>query len=243
MLYNENEGGISFHRQKRRMKMEPKVRRMKRCMALLLVLAMCLSLTACGGNKEAFEPSKAAYDSINEAYVIVEQMGADICEAMRLNIYEDEELFDAGVKHLATKVSLSEDELLAGLLYVFEYAFDEDYSNTFDVSNSGMLLAILADKQFYFCLDVVMAAYIVNGKIEEAQAALDAAKEKMEELSEKYSDYKHYPNLKGFFTTTTAYFSFCQSPTGTLEQLKDTVNDYEKEARDYINDLNYVFED
>ena len=34
---------------------------MKRVTAMLLVLAMCVALTACGGNTKAFEESKAAY--------------------------------------------------------------------------------------------------------------------------------------------------------------------------------------
>lgn len=215
----------------------------KKFMALLLVVIMCFSLTACGSNKKAFEASKAAYDSINEAYVIVEKLGSDIYEAWRLGIYEDDELFDAGVKHLATEVSLSEDELLAGMLYYLEELFDEDYSDALTVSNSGGIFEIFDDVLFSFCVDIVVDAYKVNGKLDEVQAALDTAKGRMKELSEKYSDYEHYPNLKGFYTTTTAYFSFCQNPTGSFEQLKDTVNEYRKEARDYINDLNYVFED
>lgn len=217
----------------------------KKLLALLLVMVMCFSLTACGGNKKAFEASKAAYDSINEAYAIVEKMGSDIYEAWRLGIYEDDELFDTGVKHLATEVSLSEDELLAGMLYYLEDELGEDFSDGITVSNSGGIFEIFDDLDmlFTFCVNIVVDAYKVNGKLDEAQAALDTAKGRMKELSEKYSDYEHYPNLKGFYTTTTAYFSFCQNPTGSFEQLKDTVNEYRKEARDYINDLNYVFED
>lgn len=71
----------------------------------------------------------------------------------------------------------------------------------------------------------------MNGKAEEAQTALDAAKTQMKELSEKHSDYEHYPNLKGYFTTTSSFLEFCQNPTGSFEQLKDTINDYKNKAR------------
>ena len=71
---------------------------------------------------------------------------------------------------------------------------------------------------------------------------MDEAKVLMKELSEKYSDYEHYPNLKGYYTTTKSFFDFCQNPTGNFEQYKNTLNDYRNEARDYISDLDYIFE-
>ena len=44
---------------------------MKKFISLLLVIVMCLSLAACGGGeKKAFEASKAAYDNIDIAYEI-----------------------------------------------------------------------------------------------------------------------------------------------------------------------------
>ena len=90
---------------------------------------------------------------------------------------------------------------------------------------------------------VVSKAYEANGKTDEAQKALNEAKAQMKELSEKYSDYEHYPNLKGYYTTTSSFFDFCQNPTGSFEQVKDTINDYKNEARDYISDLDYIFEE
>lgn len=68
-------------------------------------------------------------------------------------------------------------------------------------------------------------------KVEKAQTALDAAKAQMKELSQEYSDYEHYPNLKGYYTTTSAFFDFCNNPFGSFEQLKDTINH------------DYIFED
>ena len=65
----------------------------------------------------------------------------------------------------------------------------------------------------------------------------------MKELSESYSDYEHYPALKGYYTTTSSFFDFCQNPTGSFEQLKTTVEDYKTTARDFNADLDYIFED
>lgn len=57
------------------------------------------------------------------------------------------------------------------------------------------------------------------------------------------SNYEHYSNLKGYYTTTNAFFEFCQNPTGSFAQVKDTINNYKNDARDYRNDLAYIFED
>ena len=89
---------------------------MKKLTAIILVLVMCVSMTACGGgNKKAFEASKAAYVNIDIAYEITEQYGSDIYEAWRLGIYDDDKILKDGVAHLATKLSLSKNELKEGV--------------------------------------------------------------------------------------------------------------------------------
>ena len=223
---------------------------MKKIISLLLALVMCLSLCACGNNnKKAYEASKVAYDNIDIAYEITEQFGSDIYEAWRLGIYDDDELLDDGIKYLASELSLSEDEIRDGVCYVLAemtgenwYELSEDYKNTL-AENAEYAFILMEDNLFSFCVMVVSCAYKANGKVAEAQTALDEAKTQMKELSQEYSDYEHYPNLKGYYTTTSSFFAFCQDPTGSFEQVKDTINEYKNEARDYISDLDYIFED
>lgn len=220
---------------------------MKKIISLLLVSVMCLSLAACGGGaNKAFEASKAAYDNIDIAYEITEQFGSDIYEAWRLGIYDKDEILDDGATHLATELSLSADEIRAGAAYtIYQDEWDtmseEEKEKLID--KADLFFSVVKDDLFSFCVMAVSNAYVVNGKVEEAQTALDTAKAQMKELSSEYSDYEHYPNLKGYFTTTSSFFDFCQNPTGSFEQVKETVNDYKNEARDYISDLDYIFED
>lgn len=65
----------------------------------------------------------------------------------------------------------------------------------------------------------------------------------MKKMSEKYSDYEHYPSLKKYYTETKSYFDFCKAPTGSFEQVKTTINDYRNDIREYVSDLDYIFED
>lgn len=221
---------------------------MKKILAMVLVLVMSISLTACGGNKKAFNASKEAYDNVTTAYEITEQFGSDIYEAWRLGIYDDDEILDDGIKHLATELSLSEDEIRMGIVYFLVQMTGSDWETVSEdeknqlAKNADAAFSIMEDDLFSFCVMVVTGAYNANGKIEEAQNALDVAKGQMKELSEKYSDYEHYPNLKEYYTTTSSFFDFCQNPTGSFEQVKETVNEYKNEARDYISDLDYIFE-
>ncbi len=223
---------------------------MKKSISLILMLALCLSLCACGNsNKKAFEESKLAYNNIDIAYEIVEQFGSDIYEAWRLGIYDNDEILADGADHLASELSLSADEIRAGVAYTVAAILGEDWNemsesdkNTY-INNADSTFAIMEDDLFSFCVTAISNAYIANGKVEEAQTALDAAKTQMKKLSENYSDYEHYPNLKGYYTTTSSFFDFCNNPTGSFEQIKDTINDYKNEARDYISDLDYIFEE
>lgn len=222
---------------------------MKKWIALLLAAVMCLSLAACGKDKKAFETSKAAYDNIDIAYEITEQFGSDIYEAWRLGIYDKDEILDDGAKHLAKELSLSEYEIRTGFAYTIATVIGEDWDELSEddknkyIDNADVFISVMGDDLFSFCVMAVIGAYTVNGKVEEAQNALDAAKAQMKELSQEYSDYEHYPNLKGYYTTTSSFFDFCNNPTGSFEQVKDTINKYKNEARDYISDLDYIFED
>ncbi len=178
---------------------------MKKIIALILSVATCVSMTACsGGNKKPFEASKAAYENIDVAYEITEQFASDLYEAWRLGIYDDDEILDDGVDYLAKELSLSKDELTDGVGYAIAEITGENWNEMSDedkaklTRDTNYYFKIMEDSLFSFCVTIVSSAYIANGKAEEAQTALDAAKTQMKELSEKYSDYEHYPNLKGY---------------------------------------------
>ena len=226
----------------------------KRVLAFLSIIPLLLSLTACsfGGikTKKAFETSKEAYNCIETAYEITNEMDSDIYEAWRAGIYDKSDIESGGVSSLARKLNLSESDLKKGLTKAI---LGDDYENhtTEDVQyiedNLDVLLKVCDDKLgmslFSLCVNGVVEAYKLNGKADEAQKNLENAKGLMKTLSNDYSDYEHYPALKDFYTTTSSYYDFCVNPTGSFEQLKSTLEDYRNKERDYKSDLDYVFED
>ena len=217
---------------------------MKKIMSLLFAVIMCFSAMACSGkstNKEtAFDVAKEAYDKVDVAYEITEKFGSDIYEAWRLGIYDDDELTTNGVGHLASELSLSESEIMAGIALLL--ADDKENPEEFTKSEANYCFKYFEDNLFSFCVEVVSSTYEANGKVDEAQSALESAKNLMKKMSEKYSDYEHYPKLKEYYTATKSFFAFCQEPTGSFEQVKTTINDYRNEARNCVSDLDYIFE-
>ena len=219
-------------------------KRAKNAMKCLVGVLLCLSLVACGGNTEkesVFDVAKDAYGKIEAAYAITEQFGSDVYEAWRIGIYDVDELMSNGVGHLASELSLSEDDIVKGIALVLTDDGREPIQLT--KSRANLYFRFYEDSMFSFCVLIVANAYEANGKSAEAQGNLDSAKELMKRMSEKYSDYEHYPNLKKYFTTTKSFFAFCQDPTGSFEQVKDTINDYKNDAREYRSDLDYIFEE
>lgn len=231
---------------------------MKKILLFFLITVLCVSLCGCGGietllkfqDTEAFEKSKSAYDSICIAYEITAQFSSDVYEAWRLGIYDVDEICDGGAEYLASELYLSEKQLCTGIAY---YVTTEIIGDDWDklsandrqnlIDNADVFLFYMEEDMFSHCVNSVIYSYQTSGKTDEAQSALDEAKMLMKELSEDYSDYEHYPNLKGYYTTTKSFFEFCCDPEGSFEQVKDTINDYRNEARDYISDLDYIFEE
>lgn len=200
-----------------------------------------------------FELSKAAYLNINSAYDIVHEFGTDLYSAWFLVSYQNQNLMNTNtVKAIASEVQyLNEEEIQEGLAFVLaKNKYKEDwYTLSEEDKNYYIELAAEYEGDDFFnqtnCLFIttwaVIRGYEVNGNTEEAQKYLESAQTYMRELTEKNSDYEHYPSLKGFFTMAGSYLDVCCDSELSFTQFKDVKNQYEKEARDYINDLDFIF--
>ena len=221
---------------------------MKRLLVCVCTLAMILSLTACGSDKKVFEISKEAFREIECAYSIVDEFGADIYKAWHLAVSEPARIQNEGVAFLAADLSLTEDDVRGGLGYGIAVGEGREWSDLSDEEkeqykqqSDQFLKDTPNESVLQYTIYAIPFSYIANGKTAEAQTALDSAKSRMREISEKHADYDHYPNLKGYYTTVSSYFEFCQKPTGTFEMMETTVNEYRNDIRDYRYDLEFVF--
>jgi hypothetical protein len=218
---------------------------MKKATALLLALVLALTFTACGGgqlsptpateatlskSEKAFNASSEAFGIVDEAYQLTEQFGEDIYEAWRIGINDKDKV---SISYFAKELNLTEADITAAIDDLGG-AGTGDYYFTYYKSQ---------DNLFSACVWMVSKAYELNGTTQKIENDLSRAKSLMKDMSAQYSDYEHYPNLKGYYTTTNAFFEFCKDPTGSFNQVVDTINGYRNDARKYRNELAYIFDD
>ena len=215
----------------------------KRIISLFFVIIVVLSLSACGGNP--FEKSKKTYAEINKAYTITRQMGADISDALKNCVYADEEILDEGASYLAKVLCLSEDEIIEGMVYTL---VDTSYSEANDETKNefrqmtGQFFEMVEEDLFTACAMAVSNAYRANGKVDEAQTALDNAKVMIQEMGKKPSDYEYFTDLKKYYEYTSSFFDFCQNLDCMIDEVTYTIDDYRNNAGKYRGDLSLIFE-
>ena len=220
---------------------------MKKITSVILVLLLMFALCACNGEQQAYEACKVVYENTRYAQEIAELLSSDIYQAWGVGIYERDEILEKGTKHLAKTLNLSSDELLEGVGYANGMLWEGEWENLDDDTKriykqqDSLYFNLNKDKVFNACVIVVIDSYIVNGKLKDAQNALEVASEQMKILSEKHSDYEHYDKIKEYFAITKSFLDFSQNPSGNYEQAGETINDYEKRERDCINALEFAF--
>ena len=226
---------------------------MKKVISLLLVVAMCMTLVACGGGKKkALELSESAFNNVHQAYEKLDVIGNDILDAWKLGVYNERYLceWSSGFGYFVSNISIPRDALLDGLASlehkVSEYSLDLDYYTESVREYYDLYWDRLIERSsdtFSACIVLVVESYIISGELKEVESLLSLASESIKELSQDHSDYEHYKNVKNYFTVVNTYFNFCSNPSGTLEQAMENVNGYNNTANECYNSLYYFFEE
>lgn len=90
-------------------------------------------------------------------------------------------------------------------------------------------------------LTVTMAAITLRGDYDTITTKMDAAKKCLQKLTEEYDDYTYYPKLKEYYAAVSSYVEFYTNPTGSFNQLADTVKEFENTIRTYEADVSFLF--
>ena len=183
--------------------------------------------------QEAFDTAKTAYAALNKAANSVISVMDTVYGAWHFGIFDaDDSNYTNVVSNLAKTGNLSESDINSGVR-----ALAKDYDKIFSV-----LLAMTGDDAFSYCVIVVNKAYEENSTFYSIKTNIESANTALKTMTADFDDYKHYPALKEFYATVSAYAAFAQNPTGSFQQLKDTINDYENSIRALRSDLSYVFD-
>lgn len=239
-------------------------------LALSMMFTLC---ACGGGKKKVYEKAKEAYKAIDKAYEGTNIISTRIYEAWyqcitngaTIDKLAKNKKGDEAIAYLADEIDIKKEYLIAGgrkALYSalgvspdnlpeetktqiesIISAYDENPNMAFTIIELINKITKKSLSKADFVVSATIFAIEEAGITNDIQLLLDEAKGLMKEMSEKYSDYEHYANLKGYYTTTSSFFDYCQHPKGSFEQNKDTMNDYRNKARDYQADLSFIFEE
>lgn len=173
-------------------------------------------------------------------------IGPFLPEAAAMFYYPDEwsklpedSTIDEESEELMSEYNDAMKKILTGIFY-----YSDEKKELIEKAESNFKYKIkYSDSIFSYCVNMVTYAYQTVGETASIQGLLDDAKAEMRHISEKYSDYEHYPMLKQYYTSVSALFDFCQNPSGSFEQMKTTIEEYRRKIRDCKNDLDYLFLD
>jgi uncharacterized protein YceK len=205
----------------------------KATVLMMVIVTICnVLLSGCGSNK-AFDTAKEAYQSLCDAADSTIDVMDSVYGAWYFGIYESDDSFTSTIaSDLAASTSMATSDIEAAIKSLGESSGLGD----------RLIYLLFGDDAFHYCLSVVNEAYELNGTFDSINNNLDIANASLKTMTAKFDDYKHYPALKEFYSKVSSYAEFAQAPSGSFQQLKDTINDYENDIRTYRTDLSFVFE-
>ncbi len=255
---------------------------MKKVLALLLVLVMCLSLAACGKSK-AVKAAEEAIDAIGEVTINsgdaiknAEKLYGILTDAERqkvdnrLTLVEAQESFEAlqeklvydnakeayGLLNEVAKLCEEGMDAIYGAWYFGIYKADDAYSvystmasevpgfSSDELEAAATALGYtesLIKYDWQYSLWTVEYAITVRGDYDVITENMSEAQSVLQALTEQYDDYTYYPKLKEYYASINSYVDFFKNPTGSFNQLADTINNYENGIRTLKSDVGFLF--
>lgn len=113
-----------------------------------------------------------------------------------------------------------------------------------DLEAAAKLLSISessARNDWQKCVWIVEAAISQQGDYDVITANMESAQAVLQTLTDEYDDYTYYPKLKEYYAAVSSYVNFFTNPTGSFNQLSDTVNDFENAIRTLESDIAFLF--
>lgn len=179
---------------------------MRKIFALLLVISLALSLTACGSKPS--EEAAQVYNAICKARDAYEQIQQELFKAAQLAKEDPDKIRQENYAYLAENLNLSEQELRLGACRYFKgdawnQMSQEDKEMMAAVAEMGML--IFGDPTFgenalaEFCAGAVNEAYWENGTRIQILKDLDEAEETLKTMEEDPQYQQLHSYLYGLY--------------------------------------------
>ena len=183
--------------------------------------------------QEAFEEMKGAqvYDNAKEAYDKLKEV-AELCYTGMDAIYG---AWYFGIYNADDASSSNFYYDMAEDVPGFSSTELEDAADLFGITTS------LAKEDFSYTVLIAEVAIEARGDYDTISANMSEAEDVLQKLTQEYDDYTYYPKLKEYYAAISSYVEFFLSPSGSFEQLADTINSYENDIRTLESDVGFLF--
>lgn len=185
--------------------------------------------------EQAEAKKESIYQNAKESFNTISSV-ADLCVAgmddlyntWYFAIYDAEDCTKSNIySEMANETSFTSEELMEAI---------EFYSG-FDAYDMGGVLI----KEWQYCIYTIETAFMLRGDYGTIENEMAAAQDILQELTTVYDDYTYYPKLKDYYSAVSSYVDFFLNPTGSFQQLADTINNYENTIRTYRSDIGFLF--
>lgn len=220
---------------------------MKKLIAILVVLTLCLSLVACGGTNtklesETLELLNDAYSYCNMGmYYMLRAWDFSIEHSSDNTLEEYEALWSEFGKHM----SLTEDEMVEALIggcgmTIEDLSLFGDDNETKDPSKG---LNTLADGMLFmkasFAVNAAKYAFQQRMKDMDIDAVVEQIKGNLKQIGE---DSKAYDIYKEYYLMVCEMKQWIESPDGSYNSSSDNYIDYEKKVETYRQELDLIID-
>lgn len=184
--------------------------------------------------REQFEKVRGEiiYTNAKEAYVKLKNV-ADLCVSGMDDIYG------------AWYFGIYEADDTTAYTYFLElsrgvnFRFSQDELE--EAAESLGFEAWLAKSDWQYSVMIVENAITTRGDYDRIKTNMSDAEKVLQTLTEEYDDYTYYPKLKDYYSAIKSYVEFYTNPSGSFNQLADTINGYENGIRTLESDVSFLF--
>ena len=97
-------------------------------------------------------------------------------------------------------------------------------------------------EDFNYTVAVAKEVCRIKGLYDEAEKNINDALTLIQKISEKNREYTKHNELSNYYSFVLAYYNFAKSPTGSFNQLSNTIDNYQTQIITQKNKLSIYFE-
>lgn len=188
--------------------------------------------------ESALANGQIAYENLNLISSLTDSISSSVYEAWyfsvsRYNKYDLLVSADAKINDLAVYVKLPADILSEE---ISNYIITQFNQEPIGMNKDAMLM------QPQMLIPIIINVYTKQGVIDCINSQFTEAKNAIKEIPSNYEGTTELTKLKEYYAELLSYYQFVTSPSGTLDQLDDTIGIYQTNISKLQNDLNFTYE-